>query len=184
MSTHLAAYDAAPLPPPPPAPLAVYFVEDGHPTEIVGIDDFDITVENPTSEGADAPEMDITLEYDPSNPEHRALMAAGEGGIVTIRVAHRATQTAQPSRAGRWTAPWCATVCPWTSACATTPSGCGSTLTWKPWATSASSSDRRVGGAARGVCASASRSRRERRGGSSSGELRALRISCARFGPA
>ena len=89
MSTHLAAYDAAPLPPPPPAPLAVYFVEDGHPTEIVGIDDFDITVENPTSEGADAPEMDITLEYDPSNPEHRALMAAGEGGIVTIRVATR-----------------------------------------------------------------------------------------------
>ena len=89
MATSLAAYDAAPLPPPSPAPLAVYLVTDGVPTEIVGIHDFDITVENPASEDADAPELDITLDYDPSNPEHRALMAAGDGGTVTMRVATR-----------------------------------------------------------------------------------------------
>jgi hypothetical protein len=89
MATELAAYDAAPLPPPSPAPLAVYLVSDGVPTEIVGIHDFDITVENPASEDADATELDITLDYDPSNPEHRALMAAGEGGMVTMRVATR-----------------------------------------------------------------------------------------------
>ena len=47
MATSLSAYDAAPLPPPSPAPLAVYLVTDGVPTEIVGIHDFDITVENP-----------------------------------------------------------------------------------------------------------------------------------------
>jgi hypothetical protein len=69
--------------------LAVYLVTDGVPTEIVGIHDFDITVENPASEDADATELDITLDYDPSNPEHRALMAAGEGGMVTMRVATR-----------------------------------------------------------------------------------------------
>ena len=89
MATALSAYNAAPLPPPSPAPLAVYLVADGVPTEIVGIDDFDITVENPSSEEADAPELDITLDYDPSNPEHRALMAAGDGGTVTVRVATR-----------------------------------------------------------------------------------------------
>ena len=91
MATALSAYNAAPLPPPSPAPLAVYLVADGVPTEIVGIDDFDITVENPSSEEADAPELDITLDYDPSNPEHRALMAAGDGGTVTVRVATRTT---------------------------------------------------------------------------------------------
>ena len=89
MATSLSAYNAAPLPPPSPAPLAVYLMADGVPTEIVGIDDFDITVENPSSEDADAPELDITLDYDPSNPEHRALMAAGDGGTVTVRVATR-----------------------------------------------------------------------------------------------
>ena len=89
MATELAAYDAAPLPPPSPAPLAVYLVSDGVPTEIVGIDDFDITVDNPASEDADAPELDITLDYDPSNAEHRALIAAGDGGTVTVRVATR-----------------------------------------------------------------------------------------------
>ena len=89
MATPLSAYNAAPLPPPSPAPLAVYLVADGVPTEIEGIDDFDITVENPSSEGADAPELDITLDYDPSNPEHQALLAAGEGGTVTMRVATR-----------------------------------------------------------------------------------------------
>ena len=89
MATPLSAYDAAPLPPPPPAPLAVYLVADGVPTEIVGIDDFDITVENPASEDADAPELDITVEYDPANAEHRALIAAGDGGMVTVRVATR-----------------------------------------------------------------------------------------------
>ena len=89
MATSLAAYDAAPLPPPPPAPLAVYLVSDGVPTEIVGIDDFDITVENPASEDADAPELDLTIDYDPANAEHRALIAAGDGGMVTVRVATR-----------------------------------------------------------------------------------------------
>ena len=33
------------------------------------------------------PEIDVYVDYDPSNPEHRALLAAGAGGIVTIRVA-------------------------------------------------------------------------------------------------
>ena len=89
MATSLSAYDAAPLPPPPPAPLAVYLVADGVPTEIEGINDFDITVENPASEDADAPDLDITLDYDPSNPEHRALIAAGDGGTVTVRIATR-----------------------------------------------------------------------------------------------
>ncbi len=89
MATQLAAYDAAPLPPPSPAPLAVYLVEDGVPVEIAGVDDFDITVENPTSEQADAPELDITLNYDPANPQHQALLNAGNGGIVTVRVATR-----------------------------------------------------------------------------------------------
>ena len=89
MATPLVAYNAAPLPPPSPAPLAVYLVVDGVPTEIVGIDDFDITLENPSSEDADAPELDIRLDYDPSNPEHRALMAAVDGGMVTVRVATR-----------------------------------------------------------------------------------------------
>ena len=69
--------------------MAVYLLADGVPTEIVGIDDFDMTVENPSSEDADAPELDITLSYDPSNPEHRALIAAGDGGTVTVRVATR-----------------------------------------------------------------------------------------------
>ena len=49
MATPLVAYNAAPLPPPSPAPLAVYLVVDGVPTEIVGIDDFDITLENPAA---------------------------------------------------------------------------------------------------------------------------------------
>ena len=89
MATSLAAYNAAPLPPPSPAPLAVYLVADGVPTEIVGIDDFDITVENPTGEDADAPELDITVAYDPANAEHRALIAAGDGGKVTVRIATR-----------------------------------------------------------------------------------------------
>lgn len=89
MATSLSAYDAAPLPPPPPAPLAVYLLTDGVPTEIVGIDDFDITVENPASEDADAPELDLTIDYDPANAEHRALIAAGDGGMVTVRVATR-----------------------------------------------------------------------------------------------
>lgn len=89
MATPLAAYDAVPLPPPPPAPLAVYLLTDGVPAEIVGIDDFDITVENPTSEDADAPELDLTIDYDPANAEHRALIAAGDGGTVTVRVATR-----------------------------------------------------------------------------------------------
>ena len=89
MATQLAAYDAAPLPPPSPAPLAVYLVEDGVPVEIAGVDDFDITVENPTSEQADAPELDITLNYDPANRQHQALLNACNGGIVTVRVATR-----------------------------------------------------------------------------------------------
>ena len=92
MATQLAAHDAAPLPPPPPAPLAMFLVEDGVPTEVVGINDFDITVENPTGEDADAPELDVTLDYDPANAQHRALIAAGDGGTVTVRVATRDPQ--------------------------------------------------------------------------------------------
>ena len=72
-----------------PKCVVVILVADGIPTEIVGIDDFDITVENPTSEDADAPELDITVAYDPANAEHRALIAAGDGGKVTVRVATR-----------------------------------------------------------------------------------------------
>lgn len=89
MATSLAAYDAAPLPPPAPAPLALYLVTDGVSAEIVGIDDFDITVENPSSEDADAPELDLTIEYDPANAEHRTLIEAGDGGTVTLRIATR-----------------------------------------------------------------------------------------------
>jgi len=92
MATQLAAYDAAPLPPPAPAPMAVYLVEDGVPTEIAGVEDFDITVENPTAERADAPELDITLDYDPANPQHQILLNACGGGIVTVRIATRDTQ--------------------------------------------------------------------------------------------
>ena len=92
MATQLAAYDAAPLPPPAPAPMAVYLVEAGVPTEISGVEDFDITVENPTGDRADAPELDITLDYDPANPQHQALLNAGSGGTVTVRVATRNPQ--------------------------------------------------------------------------------------------
>ena len=95
MVTQLAAYDAAPLSSPAPAPMAVYLVENGVPTEIAGVDDFDITVANPTTERADASELDITLEYDPANPQHQTLLNACGGGsgdgsdTVTIRIATR-----------------------------------------------------------------------------------------------
>ena len=89
MSNPLGAYDAAPLPPPRSAPMALFLVADGIPTEIVGIHDFEIAVENPTNQDPDAPELDITLDYDPANPQHCALVAAGEGGAVTVRVAAR-----------------------------------------------------------------------------------------------
>ena len=90
MTTILTAYDAAPLPPPTPAPLALYLVEDEMPTEITGVDDFDLTVENPANERADQPTLDLTLDYDPANPQHEALYeACGGGAIVTLRVALR-----------------------------------------------------------------------------------------------
>ena len=90
MTTILAAYDAAPLPPPPPAPLALYLVEDETPAEITGVDDFDLTVENPANERADQPTLDLILDYDPANPQHQALYeACGCGAIVTLRVALR-----------------------------------------------------------------------------------------------
>ena len=94
MATQLAAYDAAPLPPPAPAPMAVYLVENGIPTEIAGVEDFDITVENPTGERPDAPDLDITLDYDPANPQHRILLDACNGGTITVQVATRNPQGA------------------------------------------------------------------------------------------
>ena len=97
MVTQLAAYDAAPQSSPAPAPMAVYLVENGVPTEIAGVDDFDITVANPTTERADASELDITLEYDPANPQHQTLLNAcdsggssdADPGTVTVRIATR-----------------------------------------------------------------------------------------------
>ena len=70
-----------------PDPLAVYLVTDGIPERIPGVYEFAINVMNPSREGGYAPEMDVNVDYDPSNPEHRALLAAGAGGIVTVRVA-------------------------------------------------------------------------------------------------
>ena len=87
MATPPSAPDAATLSPPLPDPLAVFLVTDGVPTQIMGVYKFDINVENPSREGAYAPEMDVYVDYDPSNPEHSALLAAGAGGMVTIRVA-------------------------------------------------------------------------------------------------
>ena len=89
MATQLAAYSAAPVPPPQSAPMALYLVEDGIPVEVVGIDDFDVTIENLAREGADAPELDVTMDYDPANAQHHTLVAAGVGGTVTVRVATR-----------------------------------------------------------------------------------------------
>ena len=86
MATQLAAHSAAPVPLPQTATMALYLVEDGIPVEVAGIDDFYITVENPASEGADAPNLDVTMDYDPANAQHRALIAAGVGGTVTVRV--------------------------------------------------------------------------------------------------
>ena len=97
MVTQLAAYDAAPLPHPAPAPMAVYLVEHGVPTAIAGVEDFDITVANPAGERADAPELDITLDYDPDNPQHQTLLNACDRGgddTVTIRIATRNRQGA------------------------------------------------------------------------------------------
>ena len=82
-SAHDGPLVAAPL----PDPLAVYLVTDGIPKRIPGVYQFVINVVNPSREGGYAPEMDINVDYDPSNPEHRALLAAGGGGIVTVRVA-------------------------------------------------------------------------------------------------
>ena len=81
------AHYAAHLPPSFPPPLVVYLVAEGIPTEILDVRKFDFNVENPSRRGAYAPEIDVYVDYDPSNPEHRALLAAGAGGIVTIRVA-------------------------------------------------------------------------------------------------
>ena len=89
MATQLAAHSAAPVPPPQTATMSLYLVEDGIPVEVVGIDDFDITLENPAREGADAPELDVTMLYYPANAQHQALVAAGVGGTVTVRVATR-----------------------------------------------------------------------------------------------
>ena len=90
MATQLAAYSAAPVPPPQSAPMALYLVEDGIPVEVVGIDDFDVTIENPARKGSDAPELDVTMDYYPANAQHQALIAAGAaGGTLTVRVATR-----------------------------------------------------------------------------------------------
>ena len=82
-SAHDGPLVAAPL----PDPLAVYLVTDGIPERIPGVYRFVINVVNPSLEDRYAPEMDIDVDYDPSNPGHRALLAAGAGGIVTVRVA-------------------------------------------------------------------------------------------------
>ena len=88
--TVLAAYDAAPAPSPRPVQLAVYFVEDGSPTELVGVENLDVSIENPTTENADAPELGITLNYDPADRRHKALLdACDEGTTVTLRVVIR-----------------------------------------------------------------------------------------------
>ena len=53
MVNSLAAYDAAPPPPTPPspAPLAVYLVADGVPTEIVDIHQLDMNRGEPLQRG-------------------------------------------------------------------------------------------------------------------------------------
>ncbi len=88
--TNLAAYDAAPVPSPRPVQMAVYFVDDGSSTELVGVENLDVSIENPTAEHADAPEMDITLNYDPADRHHKALLdACDDGSTVTLRVVVR-----------------------------------------------------------------------------------------------
>ena len=87
---NLAAYDAAPVPSPRPAQLAVYFIEDGSPIEMAGVESLDISIENPTVEHADAPELGLTLLYEPLNPHHRALIeACDNGSTLVVRVATR-----------------------------------------------------------------------------------------------
>ena len=89
MATQLAAHSAAPVSPPQTATMAMYLVEDGIPVEVVGIDDFYITLENSAREGADAPKLDVFIYYYPANAQHRALIAAGVGGTVTVCVPTR-----------------------------------------------------------------------------------------------
>ena len=88
--TDLAAYDAVPSPSPRPPQLAVYIMDDGSPSELAGVESLDISIENPTTEHADAPELGLTLLYAPGNPHHKALLDACNGGEkVTLRVATR-----------------------------------------------------------------------------------------------
>ena len=82
-SAHDGELVAAPL----PDPLAVYLVTDGIPKRIPGVYQFDINVFNPSRQGGYAAEIDINVDYDPSNSEHLALLAAGAGGMVTVRIA-------------------------------------------------------------------------------------------------
>ena len=89
MATQLAAHSAAPVPPPQTATIAMYLVEDGIPVEVVGTDDFEITLKNPAREGADAPNLDVTMKYYPANAQLRALIADGVDGTVTVRVSTR-----------------------------------------------------------------------------------------------
>ena len=88
--TDLAAHDAVPAPAPRPPQLAVYFVEDGSPSEVPGVEIIEMGVENPTTENPDAPELSLTLLYEPDNPRHRALLDACDNGErVTLRVVTR-----------------------------------------------------------------------------------------------
>lgn len=88
--TDLAAYDAAPVPSPRPVQLAVYFVEDGSPSPLAGVESLDISIENPTAEHADAPELGLTLIYEAGDPHHRALLDACDNSTnLTLRVVTR-----------------------------------------------------------------------------------------------
>ena len=90
VTSDLATYNAAPVPSPRPVQLAVYLVEDGSPTELAGVESLDVSIENPTAEHADAPELDLTLVYEPGDRRHKALLdACDSGNIVTVRVVTR-----------------------------------------------------------------------------------------------
>lgn len=81
MTTELAAYNAAPAS--SIEPLAVYLIDGGIPSELPGLEDFNLNL-------GDATEVDFQIVYDPTNALHRNLrQSCVAGQPVTIRVALR-----------------------------------------------------------------------------------------------
>lgn len=92
MATELAAYNAAPTPS-IFEPVGIYVCKDGAPFELAGLEDFDLTVENPADEHYDPPQLDIEVAYDPDDVHHRGLReACASGDPVVIRMVLRDRQ--------------------------------------------------------------------------------------------